>query len=87
LHGTGKKLWQGCFGSSQQHLDLLIHNDLFRTQKEFRIKRLFFSFTHKKISPFSLSVISELNEKRAQCIKLEWPMMKNHPLLLELMSG
>jgi hypothetical protein len=34
-----------------------------------------------------MRVISELNEKRAQCIKLEWPMMKNHPLLLELMSG
>ena len=35
----------------------------------------------------SMRVISELNKKRAQCIKLEWPMMKNHPLLLELMSG
>lgn len=35
----------------------------------------------------SMRVISELNEKRAQCIKLEWPMIKNHPLLLELMSG
>ena len=35
----------------------------------------------------SLRVISEMNEKRAQSIKLEWPIMKNHPLLVELMSG
>ncbi|CAC5385736.1 unnamed protein product [Mytilus coruscus] len=35
----------------------------------------------------SLRVLSEMNEKRAQSIKLEWPILKNHPLLVELMSG
>lgn len=35
----------------------------------------------------SLRELTEMNEKRAQSIKLEWPILKNHPLLVELMSG